>query len=263
MMDEQPDGRTRRDSRAVAEDFDEEASNTPLSSSRRRRWLALSGLTVPILLVILGVFVVTRWWFEIPRAIRIGAADAETSVYYPFAEHLGRALVRRKVTLSTLSEETDGSIANAIGLSKGTFELGLIQDGALGTGDETIEPGSSTAELEIGEDVLLLAPVFPEVVHVLVWRGEADAPADASPPDQRPSGETERDDRDQATVKRLQEILIRDNGIIYRGHEKFSGMQRSANTVLRHYGVDLEELNEGDLVEEVGKRPSRTSWRYL
>jgi hypothetical protein len=95
-MTEQNDRQTRGEGHFAAKDFSQDASDSPLSQSgnTRWRWLALSGLTVPVILAILGVFVVVHWWFEIPREIRIGAADAEKSVYHPCAVQLCDALVR-------------------------------------------------------------------------------------------------------------------------------------------------------------------------
>lgn len=210
----------------------------PISLSRR--WLTLSGLALPVAFTVVGAILLLRGWFEVPRRVRILAADKK-SVYYQFGGHLKEAMERRGLARTIEVESgTRGSIQNAKGLRDGLAQLGLIQDGAFSK-DSSIEATAAESELgsvQIGKDVMLLAPVFPEVVHVLVRREQSGAGA-----------ATDGNDIRDGTANRLRKLLLADDSLIYKGSADFSGMQKSAAAILEHYAIALDDVNEG------GKHP--------
>jgi TRAP-type uncharacterized transport system substrate-binding protein len=213
---------------------------------RAKRLLKLSGLFLPVALALVGAVLLVRWWFEVPRRVRIVAAD-ERSVYYQFAEHLKAAVQRRGLVHSMeIDTGTSGSVQNARELRDGRAHLGLIQDGAFSAATTPATHGTSAQEdVKLGEDVLILAPVFPEVVHVLVRRptsrgGGEDAANGASDQPAAPPA---------LTGRRLRKLLLSDDAVLYRGSTGFSGMQKSAAAILRHYAIHESIRDGGQLVE--------------
>jgi TRAP-type uncharacterized transport system substrate-binding protein len=98
-------------------------------------------------------------------------------------------------------------------LRNGTAQLAMYQGGTVALGDAAIA-----------------APLYREVVHVLVKKRVFDVTKYQG---REPNGELLRD------------LLIEDDREIYAGASD-SGMRHSAHEVLKHYGIDAEEVRFTD-----------------
>ena len=151
-----------------------------------RRWVAwglLAGAAASV-----GVWQQTRE--RLPETIHLATA-ARGGLYYEFGTLLGPELAQRTgVRVEVL--ETEGSVANRALLSSGEADLALIQLG-------TVDP----------EGLVALAPLYEDVVHVLV-----------------------RADRGLETIEAL------DGRRILLGPAD-SGMRQTAQVILRHHAIEV------------------------
>ena len=162
------------------------------------RWVVL-GMTVVVLASL------AAWWSSrgpLPRVLRIATAQP-TGLYHKLGGELAerlRARTRRKVELV----DTAGSIENAERLAAGDVDLAVLQATALREGTVTLG------------DVAVLAPLYPEVLHVIV--------------------------RADSTVREVPDLFGR---AITLGPPR-SGMRESARVLLDHYRIGIDDLRRND-----------------
>ena len=158
-----------------------------------RKWLGF---------VMLGVVVVSIIsWFatreSLPREITLATAKSG-GLYSQFARKLTPYLEERTGSSLTI-QTTQGSVENVELLRRGEVHLAILQAGA--------------ADLD---GVVALAPLFPDVVHVVVRKG--------------------------SNIQTVRELAGRHVSIGPQG----SGMRGAAGDLLSHYGISQELLKQND-----------------
>ncbi len=155
----------------------------PAPSPRLRKWLAL----VPAALIVGSIAV---WWFtreRLPRTIRIATA-LPGGLYREFGDALRDSLARRTGARVKIVP-SDGSVENRELLLSHKADVAIVQ-------------GGSTPI----DRLAIIAPLYPEVVHVIARRGGATNLAGLAG----------------------RQVILGPPG---------SGMRRSANRVLEHYAL--------------------------
>jgi TRAP-type uncharacterized transport system substrate-binding protein len=188
------------------------AHGSKLFRSRVGYWATLSGITIPAFFFL--VFI-TLWFVRrdpLPSHVRIATARIGQS-YHLFGTHFCDALNDNLQTECAVPVETMGTKENVTALSLGTVDLALYQGGTFpldGCG--------------------VVAPLYPEVVHVLVDNNLLEAVGNGRP-------------------KELDASVLRDlaqtNGPleIFAGAEE-SGMRQSADEILiQHYGIHADAIH--------------------
>ena len=181
-------------------------------TARVRYWITLSGIVIPALLVV--IFVVL--WFvrrdRIPAEVRLATALPGSS-YHVFGTEFCKVYNRRLGAESAGVVETSGSGTNVRLLRDHEAELSMYQAGSVGL-----------------DGVVVVAPLYREVVHVLVRKRVLD---NAKYRGRDLCGELLRD------------LLLADGREIYAGSAN-SGMRYSARQILEHYGIDLTKVRFAD-----------------
>lgn len=155
-----------------------------------------------MVIVPLTLFVgsVAIWLFtkeRLPKTLRIATAK-QGGLYHEFGEALAKSLTRRS-GVSVQVIPTDGSVQNRTMLLGGQADIAIIQGGSAPI-----------------DQLAVLAPLYPEVVHVVARRGEAR-------------------EIENLTGKR---VILGPDG---------SGMRQSAERILDHYALtDLITDESGD-----------------
>lgn len=185
--------------------------------AKLRKWLALSGVVIPAVLVV--VFVVI--WFgrrdRIPNRVTVETAS-EGSSYHVF----GGALC------DSINNQVGRTIASP-GISTGSgANVGLVATNSRHTTMALYQGGS----VALPADVTVVAPLYREVVHVLVKRSLL--------------ADVESVDRENPELNHalLRELLLVQKKEIYAGKEN-SGMRLSALEILDHYGLSKQEVESG------------------
>ena len=160
-----------------------------------QRWLAFA-----LILVVVGS--VVAWWRtqeRLPQHLRIATARPG-GLYHEVARVIGEVLEARTGCTVEL-RSTKGSVENAALLQRGEVDLAILQATALqGPGELNLH--------ELG----VLAPLYPDVLHVVVRRGRG--------------------------IESIEDLLGRE---ILIGPEG-SGMRVSAQHLIDHYHVEPGEL---------------------
>jgi TRAP-type uncharacterized transport system substrate-binding protein len=179
---------------------------------RVKYWVTLSGIVVPALLVVLFVILwfVQRW---IPKSIVVATAWEDSS-YHVFGKDFCEALNRHLESESARVQPTVGSPDNVEKLTRNRdrVHLGMYQGG--------------TGEMQDMQDIVAVAPLYREVVHVLVKKEVLD---DAKYRERELTGDLLRD------------LLVVDRKQVYAGPE-YSGMRLSAQEILEHYGMKAADV---------------------
>jgi len=159
-----------------------------------RRWLAI----IPIAIIIISVIV----WFAtrdtLPKTIRIATAQ-EGGLYHEFGEALQKSL-QEKTGRNVIIVQTEGSLENEKLLREGKVDLAIVQGGS--------------AKIK---DLSVIAPLYPEVVHVVIRQG--------------------------SPIKSIDDLKSR--RVVYG--PKGSGMRTSAERILEHYGISQKIINPTDV----------------
>ena len=159
-----------------------------------RRWIVI----IPIAIMVISLIV----WFAtrdtLPKTIRVATAH-EGGLYHEFGESLKRSLEERSGR-SVVILETEGSVENARLLREGKVDLAIVQGGS----------GAI-------KGLSVIAPLYPEVVHVVTRRG--------------------------SLIQSVDDLASR--RVVY-GPEG-SGMRASAERVLEHYGLEKEIITPNDV----------------
>jgi TRAP-type uncharacterized transport system substrate-binding protein len=180
---------------------------------RVRRWVTIPGIVIPALLALLFL---TLWLVRrerIPRALRLATARADSS-YDVFGGEFCSVLSVQLPRQTTRVLRTDGSRENIQKLRSHFAELGMYQGG--------------TYDLN---DIAVVAPLYHEVVHVLVKKRTVGQP---------------QDEAHELSGELLRGLLVVDEGEadaieVYAGGID-SGMRRSAKEILEHYGIDTNKV---------------------
>lgn len=152
---------------------------------------------IPVLLIVFSVVVWLATRETLPRKIRIATAE-EGGLYSEFGEALRQSLAEqtgRKVEVV----HTRGSVENRKLLASGEVDVAIIQGGAVSI-----------------DDLSVIAPLYPEVVHVVVRRGEGI---------------------DSIAELKGRRVVFGPEG---------SGMRASADRVLEHYSLDGKTVTPAD-----------------
>jgi TRAP-type uncharacterized transport system substrate-binding protein len=177
--------------------------------SKVGNWVTILGIAIPVLLVAVFVFL----WFikrdRIPKTVLLATATHGSS-YYVFGTTFCNALNSQLGSDRVQVVETTGSGKNVHLLQQRAAQLGMYQGG--------------TVDLH---DVVVLAPLYREVVHVLVKEHTLQ---DATHEGCGPNGECLRD------------LLIAEKREVYAGPAD-SGMRSSACEILEHYGIDAQQVH--------------------
>ncbi len=140
-------------------------------------------------------------WFatreSLPREIRLATAKAG-GLYSEFATKL-KPYLEERTGSSVILQTTQGSVDNVDLLRRGETHLAIVQAG--------------TVDLE---GVVALAPLYPDVVHVVVRKG--------------------------SNIQTIHDFAGRQVSIGPRG----SGMREAAGDLLSHYGIREELLEQND-----------------
>jgi len=156
-----------------------------------RRWIALA--PIAIIIISVGVWFATR--DTLPGTIRIATAH-EGGLYHEFGTALKRSL-EEKTGREVEIVETEGSVENSRLLREGMVDVAIVQGVA-----------SSLDGMSV------IAPLYPEVVHVVVRTGSPTKFVD--------------------DLKSCQVVCGPDG----------SGMKVSAVRVLKHYGISEEVVEQ-------------------
>ncbi len=155
-----------------------------------RRWLAI----IPVAIIVISVIV----WFAtrdtLPKTIRVATAH-EGGLYHEFGESL-QASLERRTGCQVVIVETEGSVENGRLLREGKVDLAIVQSGS--------------GEMK---RLSVIAPLYPEVVHVVTRRGSPIQSVDG----------------------------LESKRVVY-GPDG-SGMRTSAERVLEHYGISEGIIN--------------------
>lgn len=167
----------------------------PIDSLKsERRWLAI----IPIAVIIISVIV----WFAtrdtLSKTIRVATAH-EGGLYHEFGEALQKSL-KEKTGRDVVLVQTEGSLENEKLLREGKVDLAIVQGGS-----------ATIAGLSV------IAPLYPEVVHVVTRQGSA--------------------------IKSIDDLKSR--RVVYGA--KGSGMRTSAERILEHYGISKKINSPTDL----------------
>ena len=163
-----------------------------------RRRLAL----IPIFLIVVSVLVWLITRDTLPGTIRIATAQ-EGGLYHEFGEALKKSLEQRTGKRVELIE-TEGSVENARLLREGKVDVAIVQGGS--------------APLR---GLSVIAPLYPEVVHVLVREGVG--------------------------IEKVDDL--KGHRVVYG--PTGSGMRASAERVLKHYGIMDEVIDSSDVYFKV------------
>ncbi len=121
-------------------------------TSRLNRWMVI----VPIALIVGSIAI---WHFtkeRLPKTLRIATAK-QGGLYHEFGEALAKSLARRSgVHVEVIP--TDGSVQNREILLGGKADIAIIQGGSAPV-----------------DRLAVIAPLYPEVVHVIARRGAANS----------------------------------------------------------------------------------------
>ncbi len=121
-------------------------------TSRLNRWMVC--LAVALIVGSIGIWHFTKE--RLPRTIRIATAK-QGGLYHEFGQALAKSLTRRSdVKVQVI--QTDGSVRNRELLLDDKADIAIIQ-------------GGSTSI----EELAVIAPLYPEVVHAIARRGEGTA----------------------------------------------------------------------------------------
>jgi len=158
-----------------------------------RRWLGF---------IILGAVVVSiATWFatreSLPKEIRIATAKSG-GLYSEFATKL-KPYLEERTGCSVVVQSTQGSVENLELLRRDEVQLAIMQAGAVDL-----------------KDVVALAPLYPDVVHVVVRTG--------------------------SDIQTIRNFARRRVSIGPRA----SGMRETAGDLLNHYGIGEELLEQND-----------------
>jgi TRAP transporter TAXI family solute receptor len=167
----------------------------PIDSLKsERRWLAI----IPIAVIIISVIV----WFAtrdtLSKTIRVATAH-EGGLYHEFGEALQKSL-KDKTGRDVVLVQSEGSLENEKLLREGKVDLAIVQGGS-----------ATIAGLSV------IAPLYPEVVHVVTRQGSA--------------------------IKSIDDLKSR--RVVYGA--KGSGMRTSAERILEHYGISKKINSPTDL----------------
>lgn len=152
-------------------------------TTRLNRWLVI----VPIVLIVGSVAI---WHFtreRLPDPIRIATAK-QGGLYHEFGEALAKSLSRR-TDIRVEVIPTDGSVQNREMLLAGKADIAIIQGGSAAI-----------------DQLSVIAPLYPEVVHVVARRGAGRGIEDLAD----------------------KEVILGPKG---------SGMRQSAERILDHYAL--------------------------
>ncbi|MCP3914545.1 MAG: TAXI family TRAP transporter solute-binding subunit [bacterium] len=170
-----------------------------------KRW-SVHRWTVPIMALI-AVTSATTWWAtreRLPRELRIATA-IKGGLYHEFATVLADLIEKRTGSVVVLRDSM-GSLENGHLLLEGEVDLAILQATAL----------QSHEDLRLS-DLAVLAPLYPEVVHVVV--------------------------RKELGITSVAELVGKNVSIGPEG----SGMRESAKHLLVHYRTDVDELGSNDV----------------
>ena len=180
--------------------------------SRLRYWLTFSGVVMPAVLVILFIAV---WWSRrdrIPKRVVLATAGKASS-YRVFGDAFCDG-VNRQVGRDVMEvRQTRGSGQNVDLIDSRDVPLGLYQGGSVQL---------------VGTDVVIVAPVYREVVHILVKASLLTPTTSVTP---------------ELSHGLLDRLLIKQRRPLFAGAVN-SGMRLSAAALLAHYGfTENAEIN--------------------
>ena len=182
--------------------------------SKLWNWLTFSSVLVPAALVVAFVVI----WFgrrdRIPKHVVVKTA-AEGSSYEVFGRALSDAIneqAGREIIASKTSSGSGENIASVSG-DRRFVTMAMYQGGSVA----------------LPSDVMVVAPLYREVVHVLVKKDLLD------------NLETVNQDDPEMNHDLLRELLIVQKKEIHAGKED-SGMRFSAMEIMDHYGLSTEEV---------------------
>ena len=180
--------------------------------SRLRYWLTFSGVVIPAVVVIAFIAV---WWSRhdrIPKRAVLATAGKDSS-YRVFGDALSGGVNRLVGREVMESRHTRGSGQNIELIGSGDATLGLYQGGSVPLA---------------GTNVVIVAPVYLEVVHVLI-KASLLTPAEPAAP--------------ELSHSLLDKLLVKESRPVFAGKVN-SGMRRSAAVLLAHYGfTENAEIN--------------------
>jgi TRAP-type uncharacterized transport system substrate-binding protein len=180
-------------------------------SSRLRYWATVSGVTIPAALLVLFVFLWLVRRDPLPTAVRVATAHPGQS-YHVFGTDFSDAMNKQFGRKIASPIETSGSAQNIDVLHQKGVELALYQGGTFPL-----------------KDCGVVAPLYPEVVHVLADRSLLEGVL---------AGEARR-----ANASLLRQLAQTNPPLVVYAGSANSGMRQSAEEILiEHYGIAREAI---------------------
>jgi len=192
----------------------QEADGDSFRGAKLWNWVTFSSVVLPAVLVV--AFVVT--WFgrrdRIPRHVVVMTAERGSS-YEVFGRALCAAVndqVGREMAVPKTSSGSGENVVTVAG-DRRFATMAMYQGGSV----------------DLSSDMTVVAPLYREVVHVLVKKDLLDN-----------LGSVNQDDP-ELDYSLLRELLLVQKREIYAGR-KDSGMRLSAMEIMDHYGISSEEV---------------------